>query len=297
LTEAAPFRLDGHAVRRSFDLASGHDAAPMPLQTRIGNELLERLQYFRLEPRVIADVGCGVGGAARQLRRRYPRARVIAIDSAYLMARQARRRQRFWRRFDCICADGRALPLAPHSVDLVFSNLMLQWCDDPGAFFSQVQRALRPGGLLLYSTLGPETLSELRSAWASADSASHVSAFADMTQLAGAMSHSGLSEPVMDREVQVLHYPDVQALMSELHAGGARHAASDRRRSLTGRGRLQKMLSAYEEYRADLGIPARWEILYGAAFAGSVSPEAAAPAISGEYVVSAGTVRLRDRGA
>jgi malonyl-CoA O-methyltransferase len=269
----------------------------MRLQTRIGNELLERLQYFRLEARVIADLGCGVGGAAQQLRRRFPRARVIAIDSAYLMARQARRRQRFWRRFDCICADGRALPLAPHSVDLVFSNLMLQWCDEPGALFSQVQRTLRPGGLLLYSTLGPETLSELRSAWASADSVSHVSAFADMTQLAAAMSHSGLSEPVMDREVQVSHYPDVQALMSELRTAGARHAASDRRRSLTGRGRLQKMLSAYEEFRTDLGIPARWEIIYGAAFAGSVAPDPAAPANPGEYVVSAGTVRLRGRSA
>ena len=295
MTGEPPFRLDRQAVRRSFDRASGQDTASMQLQTRIGDELLERLQYFRLEPRVIVDLGCGVGGAARQLRRRFPRARVIAIDSGYLMARQARRHQRFWRRFDCICADGRALPLAPHSVDLVFSNLMLQWCDDPGALFSQVQRTLRPGGLLLYSTLGPETLSELRSAWASADSASHVSAFADMTQLAAAMSHSGLSEPVMDREVQVSHYPDVQALMSELRTAGARHAASDRRRSLTGRGRLQKMLGTYEEFRTGSGIPARWEIIYGAAFAGSLSPDLAAPANPGEYMVSANTVRLRGR--
>jgi malonyl-CoA O-methyltransferase len=115
------------------------------LQAEVRGELLERLQYFHLEPRVILDLGCGVGSAAEQLRRRFPRARVLAMDAAYLMAREARRRQRFWRRFDCVCADARALPLAAHSLDLVFSNLMLPWCEDPAAVCTEVQRALRPG--------------------------------------------------------------------------------------------------------------------------------------------------------
>ncbi len=100
-------------------------------------ELLERLQFFHLEPRVILDLGCGVGTAAEQLRRRFPRARVLAMDYAHAMAREARRRQRFWRRFECVCADARALPLAAHSVDLVFSNLMLPWCEDPAAVFTR----------------------------------------------------------------------------------------------------------------------------------------------------------------
>ena len=143
-----------------------------------------------------------------------------------MMARAARRRQRFWRRYDCVCADGRALPLAAQSVDLVFSNLMLPWCDDPEALFAQVQRVLRPGGLMLFSTCGPDTLNELRSAWASADAASHVSAFADMPQLGAAMSHAGLSEPVMDRELRLTHYPDVRTLMNELRT----HRRAARRR-------------------------------------------------------------------
>ncbi|HEV7432110.1 MAG TPA: malonyl-ACP O-methyltransferase BioC [Steroidobacteraceae bacterium] len=295
MSATAPFRLDRRAVERSFNRASGQHAAAAPLQTRVGAELLERLQFFDLKPRVILDLGCGVGTAAAQLRRRFPRSRVVAIDSAYLMTREARRRQHFWRRFECVCADARALPLAGQSVDLVFSNLMLQWCDDPAALFAQMQRVLRPGGLILYSTLGPDTLHELRTAWSSADTASHVSAFADITQLAAAMSHSGLSEPVMDRELQLAHYPDVHALMSELRTLGAQHAAADRRRSLTGRSRMQRMLDAYESMRTAAGIPASWEIIYGAGFAGTARPDTSGTLGAGEYAVPLGAVRSRGK--
>jgi malonyl-CoA O-methyltransferase len=295
MSAAPPFRLDRRAVQRSFNRASGHSARAAHLQARIGGELLERLQFFQLEPRVILDLGCGVGTAALQLRRRFPRARVLAIDSAYLMAREARRRQHFWRRFECVCADARALPLAAQSVDAVFSNLVLHWCDDPGALFAQVQRVLRPGGLMLFSTFGPDTLRELRTAWSSADTASHVSAFADMTQLATAMSHAGLSEPVLDRELQLAHYPDVRALMNELRTLGARHAAADRRRSLTGRGRLHAMINAYETLRTGAGIPASWEIIYGAGFAGTARPASAGGPGGGEFAVPVGAVRSRER--
>ncbi len=293
MTAPEPFRLDRRAVARAFDRAGEKYAAPAKHLLQIGNELLERLQYFRLEPRTIVDLGCGIGLAAQQLRRRFARARVIAVDSAYLMTQQARRRQRFWRRFECVCADAHALPLASHSVDLILSNLMLPWCDDPAAVFAEAQRVLRPGGLLLFSSFGPETLKELRSAWASADSASHVSAFADMTQLAGAMSHAGLAEPVMDRELLRTHYPDVSKLMNELRALGATHAATDRRRSLMGRSRLQAMLGAYESFRTDSGIPASWEVIYGTAFAGS-RPSGFADQPDGEYAVPVTAIRPRD---
>lgn len=288
------FRLDRRAIERSFNRASGQYAAVARLQAQVGSELLERLQFFRLEPRVIVDLGCGVGGTATLLRRRFPRARVIAIDSALLMTREARRHQRFWRRFDCVCADACALPLGDQSIDLVYSNLMLQWCDDPATLFAQVQRALRPGGLMLFSTFGPDTLHELRTAWASVDAESHVSAFADMPQLGAAMSGSGLSEPVMDRELRRVHYSDVRALMSELRAIGARHAASDRRRTLTGPARMQSMIEHYESLRTSSGIPASWEIIYGAGFAGAPRPGTDGRA-GGEFAVAVGSIRSRGR--
>lgn len=284
------FRFDPRALARSFDRVGAQPPANDAGPARIANELLERLQFFKLEPRVIVDLGCGLGAASTQLRRRYPRAQLLAVDSAFAMARAARRSQRFWRRFDCLCADACALPLAAHSVDLVYSNLMLQWCDAPATLFAQVQQVLRPGGLLLFSTLGPETLLELRTAWASADQASHVSAFADMSQLAAAMSHAGLSEPVMDREILQTHYPDVRALMNELRGLGARHAAADRRRTLTGRTRLHNMIRTYESQRTDAGIPARWEVIYGAGFAGSAP---AAIAGGAEFAVPLGAIRAR----
>lgn len=288
-----PFRLDRRAVERSFNRASTQAATAAQWPAKVADELLERLQYFRLAPRVIVDLGCGAGLAAAQLRRRYPRARVVALDSAFMMARVARRRQRFWRRYDCVCADGRALPLAAQSVDLVFSNLMLPWCDNPEALFAQVQRVLRPGGLVLFSTCGPDTLNELRTAWARADSASHVSAFADMPQLGAAMSQAGLSEPVMDRELRVTHYPDVRSLMNELRRLGVRHAAADRRRTLTGPARLQTMIDAYESMRSDSGIPASWDFIYGAGFAGTARTDAVGS--STEFAVPVGAVRSRGR--
>ena len=298
MNDHARFQLDRHAVLRSFNRASRQYDAAAQLQARVNAELVARLQYFRLEPRQILDLGCGTGRGAVALRRRFPRAHITAVDSAVAMAQEARRRQRFWRRFACVCADAGALPFAAQSVDLVFSNLMLQWCDDPPALFAQVQRVLRAGGLFLFSSFGPETLQEVRSAWSSADDHSHVSAFADMPQLGAAMGRAGLAEPVMDRELQRTYYPDVQALMMELRTIGARHAAADRRRTLTGPGRVRAMLEAYESMRTPAGIPASWEVIYGAAFAGhsaNSGGDSNANNEAGETVVPLSAVRWRAR--
>jgi malonyl-CoA O-methyltransferase len=295
MSEVRPFRRNREGAAHSFEVATVAGTAAPPWQAAVRGELLERLQFFHLEPRVILDLGCGVGTAAEQLRRSFPRARVLAMDYAHVMAREARRRQRFWRRFECVCADARALPLAAHSVDLVFSNLMLPWCEDPTVVFTQVQRALRPGGLMLYSTLGPDTLQELRTAWSRADSAPHVGPFADMTGLAAGMSHAGLSEPVMDRERRIVHYPDVRALIVELRAMGAGRAAADRRRQLTGRARWQAMLDAYEATRTGSGLPVSWEIIYGAGFATTTRSDPARDPGVVEFAVPVGAVRSRDR--
>jgi malonyl-CoA O-methyltransferase len=259
-------------------------------------ELLERLQFFRLDPRVIVDLGCGTGAGAAALRRRYPRAQVIGVDLSYAMARRAQRAQRLWRRYTCLCADACALPLAAQSVDLVFSSLMLQHCDDPAFPFAEVQRVLRPGGLLLFCTLGPGTLQELREAWAGVDDVPHLRDFADMPQLASAATHTGLAEPVMDRDVRVTHYARVADLVQELRAHGAGRGLSARRRALTGQGRWRRMVEHYELLRSSAGIPASWELIYGAAFAGPARHSHAPPArASLEAVVPIDALRTRAR--
>ncbi len=266
------FRVDRPAMARAFSRASLHYDATATLQGEVRSELLSRLDFFPLRPQVIVDLGCGTAHGAAALRVRYRRAQVLAIDVAPGMLRAAARSRWPWRRYARVCADALALPLAAQSVDLVYSNLMLQWCDDPALVFAEVLRVLRPGGLLLFSTFGAATLQELREAWASVDAAPHVSAFADMPLLAAALQHGGLCEPVMDRDLRLRHYPQAATLMSELRAIGARNAAVDRRRSLTGRHRLAGMCAAYEQQRVPGGLPATWEIIYGAAFAPAELP-------------------------
>ena len=268
------FRVDQRALARAFGRASARYDHAALLQAVVRTELLSRLQYFPLQPRVIVDLGCGTARGARELRHRFRRARVLAIDIAPGMLRAAQRGSWPWRRYTCLCADALALPLASQSVDLVYSNLMLQWCDDLPRVFAEVRRVLRPGGLLLFSTFGTDTLQELRAAWASADAMPHVSAFADMPLLAQALQHAGLSEPVMDRDLRLDHHADVRALMNNLRAIGAGNAAADRRRTLTGRGRLERMGTNYERWREPAGLPATWEIIYGAAFAPAESQAA-----------------------
>jgi len=260
------FALDRRALARSFDRAGASYDAAAQLQQQVRAELLERLQYFALDPQCILDLGAGTCQGALALHRRFTRARVIALDIAPGMLSASPRPGWPRRRFERICADAYALPLASRSVDLAYSNLMLQWCDRPELVFRELARVLKPGALFVFASFGPDTLKQLRLAWESADQGIHVSEFPDMPQLGAALMHAGLSEPVMDVEPHQLLYPDARALMRELQRIGARNAASARSRGLTGRDRLQRMINAYEQWRTPAGLPATFEVIFGAAF-------------------------------
>jgi len=267
--------FDPRQVRRAFSrAASGYDAAAA-LQAEVRSRLLESLDYLdERVPQVVLDVGAGTGHAAAAMKKRWPRAQVVAIDLALPMLRQARRQAGWWRPFSRVCADARALPLAEASVDVIFSNLCLQWVADLPAVFAGFRRVLKPGGLLLCSSFGPETLVELREAFASADEAPHVSPFASIAQFGDALMGAGFRDPVLDRDLFTLTYPDLHALMGELRAIGATNALASRRRSLTGRARFAAATAAYEALRdGDGRLPSSWEVLYAQAWA----PEPGAP--------------------
>ncbi len=261
-----PFRLDRAGVRSAFDRAStSYDDAAV-LQARVRQELLERLGSMRLEAEVVLDLGAGTGHGAFALKRLYRSATVIALDIAPGMLREAKRHSRTFRRFGRVCADAFRLPLKDECVDLVFSNLMLHWCDELDVVIGEVRRVLKPGGFLTFSTLGPDTLRELRSAWSAADSASHVNAFLDMHDVGDALTRAGFAEPVLDVERVELTYPDVLALVRDLKAIGAHNVTSARHKGLTGRGKWRAMTEAYEAFRRDGRLPASYEVVHGAAW-------------------------------
>jgi malonyl-CoA O-methyltransferase len=265
------FQLDRRAVARAFDRASaGYDAAAA-LQEGVRNELLARLAELPVQPRAVLDLGAGTGHASRALKRRYPQALVAAVDIAPGMLERAREQSRWLRRFERIRADAYALPFRDAAFDLVFSSLMLQWCDDLDAVFAEIARVIAPGGLLLFSTFGPGTLAELREAWdasepASERASSHVNHFFDPHALGSALMHAGFAEPVLDVDRIVLRYPDTMALMRELKAIGAHNVTRGRARGLTGRRRLAAMSEAYEALRRDGSLPATWEVIHASAW-------------------------------
>ena len=286
---ADAFRLDRGRVRAAFDRASAGYEAAAGLQARVSAELLGRLADFRFAPRVVLDLGAGTGRVTRELKRRFPSALVIALDIAPGMLREARRNQTLWRRFARVCGDALRLPLADASVDIVFSSLVLQWCEPIGQALAEVRRVLSPAGFFAFSTFGPDTLKELRAAWAQADGHSHVNRFIDMHDVGDALGRSGLAEPVLDADRIELAYPDTRSLMRDLKAIGAHNVTAGRPRTLTGRARLARMSAAYEAFRRGAVLPATYEVIYGASWGAAGRPAAAAHA--GEVLIAPGSIR------
>jgi malonyl-CoA O-methyltransferase len=261
----AAYALDTLRVRRSFDRAARTYDEAAVLQTEVRGNLLARLDLMALTPRVVVDAGAGTGHASRALIRRYPKAFVIALDSSPRMLHAAGRQQSWLRRFARVCADAERLPLADGSVDLILSNLMLPWCD-PTQVFAEFRRVLAPHGLLTFTTLGPDTLRELRSAWAEVDSRTHVNQFIDMHDIGDALVRSGFASPVLDVERYTLTYLDVRRIAADLKATGARNATMGRARGLTGRRQFAALQTAYETFRQDGRLPATYEVVFGHAW-------------------------------
>ena len=311
--------FDTRQVRRAFSRASASYDAAAHLQQASEARLLESLEYLddpglqREPPQRVLDLGAGTGRASRAMQKRWPKAQVVSLDLALPMLRQARagaRRDAGWlspllaaewlshpfaRVPQQVCANAVALPLADGCVDVLFSNLCLQWVDDLDAVFAGFRRVLKPDGLLLVSTFGPETLWELRAAFAQADEAPHVSPFVDIAGFGDALVRAGFHQPVIEREEEVSHHADLPALMRSLRAIGATNALRSRRASLTGRTRFTAAATAYEAQRDAAGLPATWEIISAMAWA----PAAGTPIRQGGVDVAAvpvSRIPIRRRG-
>jgi len=270
------YHLDKARVRASFDRAAkSYDAAAV-LQKLVREEMLSRLDLVSLKPESILDAGCGTGHASKALMLKYPKAQVVSLDLAMGMLHKTQLintsfTQRIKQGFGLnkqhlLCADIEQLPLADASLDMVWSNLAIQWCNDLDAAFTDIHRVLRTDGLLIFSTLGPDTLKELRAASSMDREHVHVSRFIDMHDIGDALVRAGFSAPVLDVERITLTYNDVMAVMRDLKSIGAHNAADGRSRSLQGRGFLKQLTANYERYRKDGKLPATFEVVYGHAW-------------------------------
>jgi malonyl-CoA O-methyltransferase len=285
------FGLDRRAVALAFDRASSSYDAAAALQQRVRTELIDRLDALKAEPTSILDLGAGTGHASRALKRRFPGSIVIAVDIARGMLELAKHQSRWLRRFERVRADAYALPFRDGSFDLVFSSLMLQWCDDLDAVFAEIARVLKPGGALVFSTFGPDTLHELRESWTASDApGNHVNHFFDAPALGTALMHAGLAEPVLDVDRIVTGYDDVLTLMRELKAIGAHNTTRGRPRGLMGRQRLAAMTLAYETLRRDGKLPATWEVINVVCWGGERRRERDGPR---EALISPSSIRRR----
>lgn len=255
--------FDRKLLQRRFGRAAHTYAALAVLQREVEARLVERVVEAGLAPGTILDVGSGPGRGSAALRRQFRGARVVALDLAVPMLRQARGAAGLWRKIPVVCGDAASLPLRDHSVDLLFSSLCLQWLDDAPAALLEFSRVLRPGGRLFVATFGPSTLQELREAWQHADASPHVSHFVPMAALGDALLAQGYRDPVLDRDVFTLSYPALDELLTELRGIGAANARRDRARGLAGRDTWRRMRTAYDGMRDEEGrYPATYEVIY-----------------------------------
>ncbi|HEY0665796.1 MAG TPA: malonyl-ACP O-methyltransferase BioC [Gallionella sp.] len=266
------YEIDKKMMRRAFSRAAPDYDATAVMQREVCTRMLERLDYIRMKPASILDAGSGTGWGTRQLAQRYPQAGVVALDIAIGMLRTARGTSGWWRKLFGgekqlqLCADIEALPLAANSVEMIWSNLAVQWCNDlPGAF-TEMHRVLKPDGLLMFSTFGPDTLRELRIAFNGVDGHSHLNRFADMHDIGDMLMHSGFAEPVMDMEMITLTYDDIRGVLQDLKTIGAHNVTVGRGQGLMGRNAWAHLTENYERLRKNGKLPATFELVYGHAW-------------------------------
>lgn len=263
--------LDKAKIKQSFGAAAVRYDGAAQLQRAAGKDLLRFAGSGRLSGTIL-DLGCGTGFLTGELLSRESETEtVIALDLAYTMLQMTRCKlsasglDKNRRKLAYLCADAELLPISAHSLDGLFSNLALQWCNSPEKVLSDFKRILKPGSPLVFSTFGTETLRELKNAWASIDAYSHVNEFYDQSEIRQLLEQAGFTDLKMASRLHLSRYESVHALMKELKQIGAHNVSSGRNRRFTTKAQIQGMIRAYEAYRVEGLIPASFEIIQVAA--------------------------------
>lgn len=272
MTEREPSVFDPDAISARFNRIAPRFDKVSFAHVHVATGLLERMALMQLSPKTVVDAGSGTGFLTSELRRRFRRAELVSLDRSLGMLRRAAKRKRLFAREKHIQGDARAIPLRTDSVDIVVSNLLLPWLGEPDAMFKECARVLKTGGPLLFSSLGPDSFIELRSAWRTCGISDNIPRFIDMHDLGDALLRCGFTDPVLDVETLTVNYSNFRQLWSELRDSGSGNALVPRRGSLTGKGLFRRMESAYRDAQGGDGIRLTLEVVFGHAWAAKPAP-------------------------
>ena len=245
-------------IRNAFNSAASNYNDNAFLQNEIASRLAEKLKVISIKPQTIIDLGSGTGLLSNKTAEIFPNANLICVDFAQQSLLKNSQNLK-------VCANTYELPFASNSVDFIVSNLMMQWCSDLKALFNECFRVLKPEGLILFTTFGPDTLKELKRSWSAVDNSTHVNNFIDMHDIGDQMLQSGFQSPIMEMENITLTYEKALDLMHDLKSIGAQNVGN-RSKALTGKTKFKKMIEMYESYRTDGKLPATYEVIYGHAW-------------------------------
>lgn len=239
------------------------------VQQEIGQRLFERLDYLKIAPRYVLDLGCGTGVFTRLLKKKYPQAHVVACDIAFAMLQHTKKKQGWRRKWSLVNGDMLALPFADGVFDLVFANQVIHWASPLAAVLKEINRVMNQEACLMFSTLGADTFKELNHSWAQVDNFAHANTFMDMHDVGDNLLAQRFLDPVVDMEVLTVHYTSLKELLQSLKAQGVRNINQARNKGLTGKGARQAFAQAYQQFcTAEAKYPVTYEVVYGHAWKG-----------------------------
>jgi malonyl-CoA O-methyltransferase len=254
-------------ISKAFNRHAAEYELAAIVQQEIGMRLLERLQYLKMKPERILDLGCGPGFFSRELALMYPKAQIVGLDLAQLMLLEARKKHSWRRKWSLVAADMKQMPFATGSFDLIFANQVIHWGTPLPQVFRELNRVMKINGCLMFTTLGPDTLKELKNAWACVNHHAHVNAFLDMHDVGDCLMAEHFLEPVMDMEWLVVHYETLSKLLKSIKSQGVKNINSGRNEGLTGKNSWKQFEQNYPQ-TPNGKYPLTYEVVYGHAWKG-----------------------------
>lgn len=256
-------------ICNAFNAQAHAYEAAAKIQQEIGHRLISRLEYIKIAPRYVLDLGCGTGLFSLELKRRYPDAQIIGLDLAYQMLQQAKLKQTPRDAWSLVNADLASMPFPDGMFDLVFANQAIHWAIHMPTAIAELNRIMNVNGCLLFSTLGPDTFAEIQHAWASVDHYMHTNAFYDMHDLGDLLLEEQWLDPVVDMEYLIAQFPGFNALIRSLKDQGVRNVSAQRRAGLTGVAAWKQFAAAMNALKsAEDKLPLTYEVIYGHAWKG-----------------------------